>query len=281
MNPKIVDSKIVDMKVCAGIVTFNPNLRLLTENIEAIYKQVNQIIIFDNGSDNVNEIEGLIIDKNIHLIKCELNKGIAFALNRLCEWAYNNEYKWILTLDQDSISPSNLVSELKPYSKYKGIAIIAPEIIYRNNEKYTVVRKKNFKFVNWVITSASLTNTSIWKKIHGFDEKLFIDCVDFDYGVRVNRAGYKIIKVFSTYLLHDLGKLKCRQLFGKTIYITNHSANRYYYMVRNNIYLKKKLNVGKPIWSTFKHIVKIVFFERDKCAKMLSIMKGIKDGMAY
>ena len=48
------------MKYIAGIVLYNPDLGRLKENIESICKQVDKVILIDNGSDNIREIEDLI-----------------------------------------------------------------------------------------------------------------------------------------------------------------------------------------------------------------------------
>ena len=45
------------MKYIAGIVLYNPDLGRLKENIESICKQVDKVILIDNGSDNRREIE--------------------------------------------------------------------------------------------------------------------------------------------------------------------------------------------------------------------------------
>ena len=44
------------MKVAAGIVLFNPDLKRLEENVCAVKSQVDEIIFFDNGSKNIKEI---------------------------------------------------------------------------------------------------------------------------------------------------------------------------------------------------------------------------------
>ena len=41
------------MKYIAGIVLYNPDLGRLKENIESICKQVDKVILIDNGSDNI------------------------------------------------------------------------------------------------------------------------------------------------------------------------------------------------------------------------------------
>lgn len=132
----------------------------------------------------------------------------------MCEFGEINHYDWIITLDQDSVSPIGLVSNLTKYTS-KDVAVIAPNIAYRNNEQYTNRPVKPYEEVPWVITSASLTSIPAWKRLDGFDEWLFIDGVDYDYGIRANRNGYKVIRSYETELLHELGNLKCVKLFAK------------------------------------------------------------------
>lgn len=38
--------------ICAGIVTYNPDIQLLKQNIQSIQPQVQSIFIYDNGSSN-------------------------------------------------------------------------------------------------------------------------------------------------------------------------------------------------------------------------------------
>lgn len=72
------------MKYIAGIVLYNPDLGRLKENIESICKQVDKVILIDNGSDNIREIEDLIKEYlNCILLKNGENMGIAYALNQI------------------------------------------------------------------------------------------------------------------------------------------------------------------------------------------------------
>lgn len=271
----------IESRICAGIVTYNPDLQLLKSNIESILHQVDSVVVFDNGSSNCQEVCALLsyIDK-CNLIMSNDNKGVAFALNRLCEWAASHNYIWIVTLDQDSISPNDMISQLQKYIN-DDVAIISPNIVYKNNEKYVSKPNKTFEVVKWVITSASLTNISIWDKLNGFDNWLFIDGVDYDYCLRANKMGYKVIRSYETELFHELGNLRCIKLFGKVIYVTNHSAIRKYYMSRNAVYLRYKLNEGNPFRTITKYIIKILFFEKNKISKISSVIRGVSDGYRY
>lgn len=44
-------------KISAGIVTYNPEMQRLEENINAIIGQVDEVVLVDNGSANIKEIE--------------------------------------------------------------------------------------------------------------------------------------------------------------------------------------------------------------------------------
>ena len=47
-------------KIYAGIVTFNPDIERLKENVCAICIQVPEVVIFDNGSSNFVDIQECI-----------------------------------------------------------------------------------------------------------------------------------------------------------------------------------------------------------------------------
>lgn len=89
-------------KIYAGIVSYNPELKRLKENISVIQNQISAVVVFDNGSDNIDEIRNLISElTNVEFIRSEKNLGIAGALNRLMQWGNDKGYDWMLSLDQD------------------------------------------------------------------------------------------------------------------------------------------------------------------------------------
>ena len=64
----------------AGIVLYNPEEKRLEENIMAIEKQVDKIILIDNDSRNYEIIKNKYIqNKKIDIIHNEKNEGIAYA----------------------------------------------------------------------------------------------------------------------------------------------------------------------------------------------------------
>lgn len=277
----------MSVKVYAGIVTYNPDICKLKENIKAIKEQVEKIIIVDNNSNNIDDIIQMADD--CILICNNVNKGIAHALNQIMQYSYENRVQWCVTLDQDSVCPKNLIDTAKKIMLDGSVGQIVPQIkdvgtgevptldSKANNQEYQIVKK--------CITSASVTNVKIWKIIGGFDNDLFIDYVDFDYSIRLRNAGYKIIRMNNVYLEHELGESVYRYLFFKKVRVANHSAFRKYYICRNIvIYIRRyyrNVNVLFEILRIFKTILFSILYEKEKRKKVFSCIKGVKDGILF
>lgn len=269
----------------AGIVLFNPDLKRLRENIEAIISQVDKLVLVDNGSLNIKEVELYCqYKKKIHLIKNKKNDGIAKALNQLIYYCYTEQYKWAITLDQDSVSPPNLVENFQKYISLENIAVICPAIKDRN-DRFEKQYKNKIEYLEQCITSGAMINTDIWMELGQYDENMFIDMVDFEYCARVRKAGYKIVRVNSVELLHECGKLKIVKIGKRKIQITNHSPLRCYYYAKNIVYCHKKLpDRFSAFWMhkmLFEKVAKVLFWEKDKCNKVKKIVKGVMDSNKY
>lgn len=99
IRPKRQEGSLMS-NTCVGIVTYNPDIQRLLENISAILLQTTQVIVVDNGSVNISEIQSACSTiQNLTLAKNAENKGIAKALNQLCKMAMGYGYGWILLLD--------------------------------------------------------------------------------------------------------------------------------------------------------------------------------------
>lgn len=270
----------IKKNISAGIVTFNPNITQLIKNVELILPQVDYLIIVDNNSLNIDLIEK-INDKKIILIKNRENFGIAKALNQIFEESKIKEMDWVLTLDQDTSVPTNLISIYSDFLQNNEIGIICPNIFdvnIKNNDKYLCTEDV---YVNECITSASLTRVSTWEKAGKFDEYLFIDEVDFDFCFRVRKNNLKIIKLFNAIVEHAVGEITQRKFLWKTKNIKNHSAFRKYYISRNIIYVAYKNNI-KYKWIKsrkrfMRQVVSVILYENNKIEKIKAMIKGYRD----
>lgn len=274
------------MKILAGIVTYNPDIELLERNIAAISPQVNEVIIVDNGSKNLKEIEQGISAK---LIKLEENKGIAFALNIIGRYATENSFEWFMTLDQDTIVSNDIIGQYLRYIGLPSAGMLTSN--YLNKSDQLMVTSKwnkgysDFSEVPYCITSASFVNTTAFQKTDGFDSKMFIDLVDYDMNFSLAKVGYLTYWINVLGFKHEVGEASVHKLFGFKISTSNHNPIRRYYLARNGIYLLKKykpkmnvlrLNVGNGIV-----FLKILLFEKDKKKNLGAMLKGVKDGFGY
>ena len=271
------------MKI-AGIVTFNPNIQRLKENIDSIMVQADKVLIVDNASINIDDIERLIEPyENIIIFKYNKNKGIAEALNQIGSYALKHNCDWFLTLDQDSICYTDLIEKYEQ-EKEKNIAIMTCNIEDRNMGSLEVDCSSSY--VDFCITSGSYVNTAIWHKLSGFDEVLFIDKVDTDYCYRSILNGYKIKRISYFGILHEVGtQSKRHRIAGKEFVVFNHAPIRCYYIVRNQIYFSRKHRKSLGFWGSIRYArtawtrgIVYLLFEHNKIKKLKSWIKGIIDG---
>lgn len=284
------------MKIAAGIVLMNPQIERLKNNISSVINQVDCLCLIDNHSENIAEIKQLVTKfNNIILIELDENKGIAFALNRIVDFADNNNCEWVLTLDQDSICPYNLIDEYKKYLGYDStVAMFTPKIVDLNEGNGSAVDYKgDFEYVERCITSAGLLNVKSSRAVGNFDERMFIDYVDFDLCQNLLNHGYKILRVNTAELVHEVGNAQKITLFNrigkvfkikklqKTVYTYNHSPLRTYYYVRNTLYYiakyKDTINVAAEKRCLIRWLALKFLFEKEKTAKIKATIKGIRD----
>ncbi len=274
--------------ICAGIVLFNPSLKRLLENINSIYNQVEHLFVIDNGSKNILKIREIVSKyRRCSLIENRENLGIAKALNQMCSIAYKNGYEWILTLDQDTVSPNNIIKEFKKYLSQKNIGIICPAVKYEGlnyfNKWIAYNKRRQVSKINACMTSASLTRLSAWKEVNGFRNDYFIDYVDNEFCMKVRIKGYSIIRVYNVVISHRLGEIRILRLLWKRIPVSCHSPKRYYYMVRNNrVFIteySKYLSVTKELLKLWYIITLGLIISNNKVETIRYIIYGYVDGL--
>lgn len=271
------------MKILAGIILFEPDIERLIENIYAIYSQVDCILLINNGSvDSITSLREKVRAIDLCIIDNKENFGIAVALNQLLEYAQANNFDWLISLDQDSIAPINMVQEYRSIINDENIGIICPRICDINNSiRFTETNIELIHNEEDVITSGSCINVKAAVHIGGFDERLFIDFVDTEFQKRLMLSGYKVVRDNVVMLTHEVGKIKMVYFMGHKIVCTNHNAFRRYYQVRNRLYFKKKYYgsvalIKEKIRLIFGTI-KITLFEKNKIEKIFATKNGFED----
>lgn len=266
----------------AGIVVYNPDYERLNKNINAIYNQVDILVVYQNSKINCEKIQ---LESEIVFFGKGENAGIAKALNSIMSYAKSKGATWCLLLDQDSIVCENYLNICEKYTKMELAGIITPNVVdeYDNDIQHKNMKNScdSVETVDMCITSGSYNNIEIWESTGKFREEFFIDYVDWEYCVRLRNKGYKIYKLNKLLLNHELGKRSYHTFFGREFYSFNHNAFRKYYITRNTIITywlypnEKKL--AHPYLRTIKRIMITLLYESDKSNKVKAIVQGIVD----
>lgn len=252
-----------------------------------LYKDLPQEYIYTNTNINIIIVDNtperhLSIDyTHITYIPLNDNMGIAEALNVGFRKAKELGVKWVITMDQDSILPDDMIEKylnfIKEHSQEK-IGILSPLIMMYDGEKLTP--KDSYDEIEEAITSGCMVNIKSFDEAQGFKSEMFIDGVDFEYCYNIKQYGYKIFRLNNVLMQHHLGNTKEYKLFGKHLfYVTNHNYIRRYYMTRNSLYIKQLYFAdSKPnIIKSLIPYVKILLFENDKLRKFKYIRLAKKD----
>lgn len=278
------------MRICSGIITYNPTLTDVSTCLEALCNQVERVVIVDNASKNVKSLQEVVSKyANVTLVKNSQNIGFAKALTQVFEWAKSQGFNWVLTLNDDSVVPSNMISEYKKILESQGnlvnqknaknskIAIVCS--LLKNRLDGTILHSKCHE--DECITSGSLTSVEAWQKIGGFDEWLEIDGVDFDFSRRLVRAGWKIVECQNVIMEHQIGKARSINLIIKHPIVWNHNANRKYYIARNMQVVDYKMGTysyAKSLRAVVRDMIFVALWEKNKFAKIRAMIRGFKDG---
>jgi rhamnosyltransferase len=291
------------MATAAGIVTYEPDISRLIENVGTIAPQVEELFVFDNGSSDVATIRDLLrAFPHATLYASNENLGISGALNHLAQVAEQKGYKWLVTMDQDSVAPAGMVSELQDVAEETGAALVTPYIVDRNKisvGEYLDLPLPRYDYYRQAarrgaITSGALTNMSALVGVGGFDNDLFIDYVDYDLNQRLLLANHSIIRANETYLLHEVGKavrtwlrVPRKDVDGswhlERFFSFGHSPQRCYYKARNRVIFTRKYGrrIGithEGVWQLPQQIALTLLFESERRTKLSSFWRGIRAG---
>ncbi len=226
------------MKIAAAVVLYNPTDQYI-DGIKTYQSAVDRLYIVDNSEKyNRKLIDIFSAFSNVTYLDNHGNRGIAFALNRACKYARHDHFQWLLTMDQDSVIDSEAIEQMEQFicdncEKMKLGMVSANYFKFDNR-----VRKENagVSYPALHITSGSMMNLDIWKNLKGFEDKLFVEQVDFDYSLKCINAGYKLAKLHDVYFEHREAEPTKKN--GRVLW--NYSPARFYYIGRNHIYMKKK-----------------------------------------
>ncbi|KAA8368000.1 glycosyltransferase [Leuconostoc carnosum] len=265
------------------VVTFNPEIGDLFDNLNEFCDGVEKILLVDNSDNSL--ISNQLSDKckeynNIIYLPTEDNNGIGAAQNDALRYLINNKCDdddLLLFFDQDSYIEKEQVLNLAKHlfrekNKNQSVVMLGATTTSSDSEVGTAV-------ASHIISSGSIVSLGDFKKIGYFDEELFIDFIDFAWCWKAKSLGFKVMVDHDVFLHHQTtGQLKT--IFGRGI----DNPNRLYYVYRNVII---SLNRYSPSFSFsfgwYKHLFLKAIFQivvaGSKIKRSAMVVKGIWHGI--
>lgn len=256
-------TRLSSSAVVAVVVTYQPELEVLKQLLDALVPQVTSVVCVDNGSrfdlaawNSKRDIDA------VEIIPLGENRGIAAAQNVGIEWARKRGAEFVLLMDQDSIPSASMVAELlcaitSTTNDFPALPVAAagPATIDRRTGRLSSFVIERFGFparwrfssdvealppfieVGFLIASGTLIPVEVVKRIGGMRSDYFIDHVDTEWCFRARAAGYRLLGVPAAKLEHQLGDMVKRVWFLRFRQVMYHAPLRDYYMFRNSLLL--------------------------------------------
>lgn len=219
------------MIVRAIIVTFRTDSQRLDGILAAVSPQC-PVIVADNTDDESlsTQIRDCVTQHDGTYLSMAGNRGIGAAQNAAIALAWADGADAVLLLDDDSMPAANLVSVLcgcrAPGSGEE--AVFGANAIDAAGHEISNARRVPGELPRCreMMSSGTLIRRSLFARVGPFDESLFIDCVDFDWGWRAQRLGIQLHLCRGTAITHRLGE-------GRVAGVRFPSPVRHYYQFRN------------------------------------------------
>lgn len=213
------------------VVAYNSDIERLSNTLKILSKQC-QVIVVDNSSESsqIDLVRALCATMEITIITLGENYGIAYAQNQGIKWASNNEASDILLMDDDSVPSVTLVDDLlRTREGLAGPVVVSARAIENDGtEIHSNFSNNSLDAIQYteLMSSGTLIPINAFDSVGFFDESLFIDCVDYEWGWRAISKGYSLYISRSAVIRHQLGE-------GRKVFLRMPSPIRHYYQYRN------------------------------------------------
>jgi rhamnosyltransferase len=275
-------------------VTYHPDAEL-PARLRRILQQVDRLVIVDNGSGQaeIKMLQGFAANPLITLVLNFDNFGIARALNIGIERAIALGFTWVLLLDQDSCIDDDMVQTLiavyAAFPERDRLAVIGSGFRAADEAPREPTDEgggDGWEEAESVITSGSLIPLKAHAAVGAFREDFFIDYVDTEYCFRARAKAYRVIRTRKPIMSHAIGAITRHNVLGIKKWTFNHSAERRYYIARNDTVLLREYGryvLGLWALKSFGRCVRlckrIALYEQMKIRKITAVAQGWWDGI--
>ncbi|MEY2596910.1 MAG: hypothetical protein RI965_2182 [Bacteroidota bacterium] len=292
-----------------AVILLNWNSYHYTKDcIQSMQKSIGEgfdIIVVDNGSEDQSGQRLAKEFPEIILLQQEKNLGFAGGNNKAFEYAIENDYEYVMMLNNDVFVEPTFVFHLTNYmDHHPEVGGIQPKIFFNNDRtkiwnggsRYADYfgwtysknymrkegeRQKNLHEVDWITGCAFLMRTAVLKQVGLLNENFFIYYEDVDLSFRIKSAGYKLIFHPDSIIYHIAGISHKAKKKGKEGYA---SPKVHYLNFRNHAWLLRTWTKWYQWPSTllvyfgYSLAVMTYFALRFRWNKLLATCKGIYHG---
>lgn len=269
------------MRVLASFILYYPP-EGIAQRVASVAKEVDGVLVIANSKlvDTCFDAQRSNFFSKLNIIQNNENLGIARALNQAAQHALANRYDWLLTMDQDSDFDSDGIAKMISFAARASaeIALVAP--LHRTPMANPVSAAVEVQEIRMTMTSGNLLRLKAYQACGPFEEKLFIDSVDHEYCLRLRRKKWKIVRLNSVILFHELGKITYTPFAGMRLKTTHHNATRRYYVARNRLYVMFKYFwfdtkfFRREAGHYLKDYLRVIFLEQNRSAKIAAMLLG-------
>jgi len=260
-------------QIISIIVVFNPDLEKLKDILRLHSSTFSNCVVVNNSPEvNLGDLP-----KNIRMISCKSNVGLASALNQGISYAKKMGFKMCALFDQDSTFNTSFVEDMikriNLYKSNRNVAVFSPVFFNNLTNSYgynifyrylfLIRSKPDLKKLNiepdYVITSGSFIPIEAINDVGLMLDKLFIDFIDIEWCLRAKRKKYSVVSFQDILLNHHMGALRFK-FFGK--YFPINTPSRVYYYFRNSFYLYHNENMPLywKIVDFSRNLLRILFY---------------------
>lgn len=290
-------------KTAAIVVSYNPNIDVLTSLLMSLAPQVDSLILVDNGGGEAVANDPRVSQLLAHYLLLDKNYGLGYALNKGFSIASAGGAEFVYTFDQDSDPAFDLLPKLLSAfallkNQDKDCVAVGP-VFYDMREIDKVFfpfyreiqgRIQSFRKgacadlyveTDALITSGMLVDIKAWQSGIQYDEGLFVDYTDTEWCFRVRAAGKKLYGCLNIEMGHSPSDSPPARIFGLSFF--RYSPLRRFYYFRNTVMFCRKPYVS-PAWRQRLYLgIMIRFFvnliiDTNKLQALNMMIKGISRG---
>jgi rhamnosyltransferase len=213
------------------------------------------------------------------------NVGLATALNLGCSAALDDDFKWVVTFDQDSDTADEFLRQQIAFWNDSDPSTFVLGCNYSEGGEIGTPRFKAGDYVvacTTVITSGCLMCLTAWDDLGGFRDDYFIDGLDHEICLRGRSNGLVVARHGRVLMKHRIGERSA----NIRIFPYLHTPVRKYYAMRNGVRNILEYALRQPLWAARKsvtltwEILTALLFEPDRRRKLRAIFRGLRHGFS-